>query len=143
MFNYAGLSTNFETKKVLGGIHRSDADTHRTLFAGPDPADNNRVLIRKIIQINHHTYAYEETRINRDTPNKHPTVHTTITKIAGFDLNEKLTNREINLRGLHRSMPNILGYSLYYRKTFTGANHFSIVENSLWKTSGSSWAEWW
>ena len=37
-------------------------------------------------------------------------------------------------------MPNILGFSLYFRPS---ANHFSISENTLWKASGSTWSDWW
>ena len=58
MFNYACATTNFRVDRVLGGLSRPDADSHRTLFCGkllsnkclgPDPADSNRVLIRKIV----------------------------------------------------------------------------------------------
>ena len=143
MFNYAGTTTNFRPSRALGGLSRSETDSFRTLFCGPDPADNNRLLIRKIVQLNDKTYAYEETRINRNNHDGHPSVHTTMYKIAGFDLKEHITPKEWTIRALHRPMPNILGYSLYYRKTHAGLNHLSIVENSLWKTSGSTWSEWW
>jgi len=35
------------------------------IFLGPDPADSNRMLIRKIIQLDEGSYAYEETRVTR------------------------------------------------------------------------------
>ncbi len=112
MFNYTGwYAGSFSSNKVLNGLSRLDSDSFRTLSCGPDPADPNRVLIRKIIQINETTYAYEETRISRDQ-----TVHTTLTKIAGFDMNEKLHVSEIALRNSHRAMPNVIGFSLYFRK---------------------------
>jgi hypothetical protein len=65
-----------------------------------------------------------------------------MTKIAGFDLDEHLNPEEIQIRGLHRARPNILGFSLFY-KPASGSNHFSLVENSLWKATGSTWTEWW
>ena len=67
-------------------------------------------------------------------------MHTTLTKVHGFDLNEKVSNHELNIRGMHRAMPNVLAYSLYFRPS---AGHLSIVENSLWKTSGTTWSDWW
>ena len=44
---------------------------------------------------------------------------------------------------MHRPMPNLIGFSLYYRKTNSGINHFSIVENTFWKKSELAWADWW
>ena len=89
MFNqaYAGPQ-KFSSKKVFG--HKADQSI--TLFCGPDPADTDRVLIRKIVQVNTNTYAYEETRINRATGTALPSIHKTITKIHGFDLKEELSN---------------------------------------------------
>ena len=49
MFNHAGSSNKFNNRKVIGGLIAGDYQTHRTLFAGPDPADANRVLIRKLV----------------------------------------------------------------------------------------------
>jgi hypothetical protein len=54
-----------DAKRVFGGINMMDNDSFTTLFCGPDPADDNRILIRKIVKINNGTYAYEETRITR------------------------------------------------------------------------------
>lgn len=34
MFNYANITTYFRPKRVLGGLHRSDADSFTTLYAG-------------------------------------------------------------------------------------------------------------
>ena len=33
--------------------------------------------------------------------------------------------------------------SLYYRKTESGTNHLSIVENTLWKPNVGTWMQWW
>jgi hypothetical protein len=41
------------------------------------------------------------------------------------------------------ALPNILGFSLYYRKLDSGVNHLSVVENSLWKSSDIAWGQWW
>jgi hypothetical protein len=40
-------------------------------------------------------------------------------------------------------MPNVMGFSLYYRGLWSGAAHMSIVENTLFKAGGGSWFEWW
>ena len=49
MFNHSGKSYRFNNRKVIGGIAMGDYDSHRTLYAGPDPADHNRVLVRKLV----------------------------------------------------------------------------------------------
>ena len=74
---------------------------------------------------------------------KIPKVHTTMTNMEGFNLKEDVSPEELSFRSRFRAMPNCIGFSLYYRKTALGSNHFSIVVNSLWKTSGSSWGQWW
>lgn len=74
MFNYTNATSRFRPFKSLGGASIGDYETHQTLYAGVDPADPNRALIRKLVQVNNNTYCYEETRI---TPGeKTPTVHT-------------------------------------------------------------------
>ena len=142
MFNYATCTTRFREMKVLGGIGRPDAESYRTLFCGPDPADPDRVLIRKIVKLRDHSYAYEETRVTRK-PNTLPDVHTIMHKLGEFDLTEDVSNHELAMRYKFHGLPNMLGFSLYYRKTGSGINHLSIVENSLWKKSGQGWSEWW
>ena len=108
MFNSASTCFNkFKTNKALTG----PADTTITLSAGPDPADPDRVLIRSLVKINVLTYAYEETRINRVDKS----LHKTITKVHGFNLREYVSNEERSIRDLHRPMPNIIGFSLYFR----------------------------
>ena len=134
------LSGKFNSRTALNGTNAFDHDSHRTLYCGVDPADDNRVLIRKLIQINTNTYAYEETRITRHSDGREPDVHTTLTKCEGFNLKEKVGVKEHNIRQMHRPMPNALGYSLYYRGS---CKHLSIVENSIWKASAQTWREWW
>ena len=85
------------------------------LLTGLDPADPERVLIRKIVNISDGQYAYEETRISKDPERPNPRVHTTISKLNGFDLKEHLSNRELSTRGKFRPLPNVVGFSLYYR----------------------------
>ena len=109
------------------------------LLSGLDPADNNRLLIRKIVQLKEGSYAYEETTISKNKHNGAPSVHTTMSKLGGFNLEEHLTNSEIQFRGAYRPMPNVVGFSLYHRKTQAGGNHLSIVENTIEKSSGYSW----
>ena len=44
---------------------------------------------------------------------------------------------------LHRAVPNVMAYSLYSRMLASGRSHFSIVENTMFKTyKGSVW-DWW
>ena len=49
MYNQSGSSRKYNNYKILGGFLPGDYATHRTIFAGPDPADCNRVLIRKLV----------------------------------------------------------------------------------------------
>jgi len=56
MFNYTGASNSFKNFGVIGGYSFGDFETHKTLYAGVDPADPKRALIRKLIQVNKNTY---------------------------------------------------------------------------------------
>ena len=111
---------------------------------GPDPADPSRVLVRKIFQIGEKSYAYEETTV---TPNKvvpiSPSVHTIMTKIHDWDMKEDVSTEELVYRFKYQVSPTLIGFSMYYRKAASGANHFSIVENTMWKASSVTWAQWW
>lgn len=140
MFNQTGNSTAFKNYRVLGGYGPNDFISHRTLYAGVDPADPKRALIRKLVQVNTSTYCYEETRI---TPGeKNPTVHTQLFRIKDFDLHENLTPEEIQIRGAFRPLPNVMGFSLFYKPVAKkGKRHLSIVENTLFKNGGGSWLE--
>ena len=110
---------------------------------GQDPADPSRALVRKIVQVSPKTYCLEEVRIT-PVEGKRPTVHTQIFRLGALDLKENLTPEEIQIRGAYRPLPNVLGFSLYSRdtKSTLGYHYMSIVENSLYKASGSTWAEW-
>ena len=70
-------------------------------------------------------------------------MHTTAYKAHMWDLKEDVPQSEINLRLNFRPQPNIVGMSLYYRKTDNGTNHLSIVENTLWKPNVGTWRQWW
>ena len=48
---------------------------------GPDPADPQRVLVRKILELQDGKYAYEETTITPNQASGVPTVHSTAYKI--------------------------------------------------------------
>ena len=64
MYNYsATFNAKFNNYKVLGGTSRSEVDSHRTIFAGPDPADPSRILLRKLIRVTEKSYCYEESRL--------------------------------------------------------------------------------
>ena len=45
----SSFNTRYSNWKTLGGITPGDYDTHKTLYAGPDPSNNDRILIRKLI----------------------------------------------------------------------------------------------
>ena len=64
MFNYGGKNYRYNNWKIIGGITVGDYSTHSTLFAGPDPADPSRVLVRKIVQTSDNVYCFEESRIS-------------------------------------------------------------------------------
>ena len=70
MFNFACATSNFRAERIFGGLNKGDADSYRTLFAGPDPANPSRMLVRRVIQLSETTYAYEETRITRNIDSK-------------------------------------------------------------------------
>ena len=113
MFNSTGNTKRYKNYRVLGGYNYNEFITHKTLYAGVDPADPKRALIRKLVQVNNSTYCYEETRI---TPGeKEPTVHTQLFRIKDFDLKEKLDPEEIQIRGAFRPLPNVMGFSLFYK----------------------------
>ena len=114
MYNYSSGTAfgGISAKTLFHGYSRFDNESYVTLFAGPDPADANRMLVRKLVKLDAGSYAYEETRVNRADGGS---VHTTLTKVHGFDLNEKLSNKELNIRGIHRPLPNVMGFSLFFK----------------------------
>jgi hypothetical protein len=105
-----------------------------------DPSDPTRALVRKLVQVNTNTYCYEEIRI---TPGeKTPTLHTQLFRIRDFDLHESLSPEELRIRGQFRPVPNVMGFSLFYKGLTRGGIHLSIVENTLWKQAGGTYREW-
>ncbi len=114
MWNSVCYNEPFYNRRVLGGYSNADYDSHKILYAGPDPAEPGIVLIRKLLHISRETYAYEETRITRVEGNQ-PTVHTQVYRLKGFDLEEKLDAYEVLMRSAHRPIPNVLGFSIFYK----------------------------
>ena len=139
MFNSATGRSRYISGMGYTGAFPNDYETHYTLYAGVDPADPTRALIRKVVQVNENTYCYEEVRI---TPGeKKPTVHSHLYRIKDFDIKEHLTPEEIQIRGAFRPMPNVMGFSLFAKRTSLG-HHFSITENTLLKKAAGTWTEW-
>ena len=62
-------------------------------------------------------------------------------RIKGFNLKEKVDDLELNLRGKYRPIPNVLGFSLYYRDPKNAVPHVSVIENTLNKVKADSWIE--
>ena len=109
-----------------------DYSTHKTLFAGPDPADTDRVLIRKLVQTSDNVWCFEEARITPSHNGGNPSVHTTLHRLGWFNINEPISEKELKLRIIHRSMPNVVGFSLFTRQYEKGSSSsYSIVENTL------------
>ena len=65
---------------------------------GPDPADPERVLVRKILELRDGRYAYEETTIAPNASAGAPTVHTKAYKLHMWNLKEHVTQKELNVR---------------------------------------------
>ena len=77
MFNSQGTSFRYSNRKILGGCFFGDYNSFKTMYAGPDPADTNRVLVRKVIKTGERTWAFEETRITpAEVEGGKPSVHT-------------------------------------------------------------------
>ena len=130
MFNVAGNCLRYSNKKILGGSFWGDYSSHKTLFAGPDPADPERVLIRKVVQTSDRVWCFEETRVTPNNEGGKPTVHTTMHRLGHLDLNENCSDKELMIRATHRATPNIIGFSLFMRPYLSGSgSSFTIVEN--------------
>ena len=97
MFNQGGSSYRYNNYKLLGGLMPGDYNSHRTLFAGPDPADPQRVLVRKLVQTSEKVWCFEEARISPSEDGK-PTVHTTMHRLGWFDICEAMSDQEMALR---------------------------------------------
>ena len=140
MFNYTGSQTKYSVGKGYGGMQLGEFDTHYTLYAGVDPANPQRALIRKVVKVSPTTFCYEEVRI---TPGESkPTVHSQLFRVKDFNLHEYLSPEELQIRGAFRAMPNVMGFSLFFRGLNKGGTHLSIIENTLNKRAGGTWTEW-
>ena len=103
MFNYGGSSFRYNNNKLLGGVMMGDYSTHRTMFCGPDPADKNRVLIRKLVQTSDNVWAFEEARVTpSETEGGQPTIHTTLHRLGWLNINEDLSDNELSMRLRYR-----------------------------------------
>ena len=90
-----------------------DYNSHRTMFVGPDPSDSNRVIIRKLVQTSDNVWAFEEATVTPGEEGKKPTVHSTLHRLGSVDINEKVDEQELALRLQYRSVPNVIGFSLF------------------------------
>jgi hypothetical protein len=63
MYNAAYIGPKYSNWRVLGGMHKNGATDTRMLFAGPDPADPSRILIKKLVLVSNNLVCLEETRI--------------------------------------------------------------------------------
>ena len=145
MLNTMSWSFRYSNKKVIGGLHPGDYDTYKTIFAGPDPADPTRVLVRKLVKVGESTWAWEESRISQsEREGGQPTVHTTLQRLGWLNIDEPLSHEEYALRLKHWSVPNVIGYSMLNRawKESSGTS-WSLVENTMSKQSSYRWQEWW
>ena len=115
MFNFASSAMRYNNYKLLGGNFFGDYYSHKTMYAGPDPADSNRVLIRKVIQTSDKTWAFEETRVTPSESGGKPTVHTTVSRLGILDLNENITDDELTKRLVFKPTPNVISFSLFCR----------------------------
>ena len=145
MFNSASSNLTFNNWKILGGVATGDYATHRTLYAGPDPADPDRLLVRKLVQTSENAWAFEEATITPNAKGKKPTIHTTMYRLGWQDVNSKIDDTEYAMRLMYRPVPNVVGFSLFSRPCKRGAlagSSFTIVENQLEKRGGTRWLEW-
>ena len=99
MFNQAGSAYRYNNHKILGGIHMGDYSTHKTMFAGPDPADPESVLVRKLVQTSDNIWCIEEARFTpSEKEGASPIVHTTMSRLGWFNINEKVSDYEYAMR---------------------------------------------
>ena len=144
MFNWAGSSYRYNNFKTLGGVMAGDYQTHKTMFAGPDPADPSKVLVRKLVQTSDHVWCFEESRISASANGKQPSVHTTIHRLGNLDMNEDLSKREREIRRMHRPRRNIIGFTVYTKAwDHSSGVSWTLAENSYYKAAGYRWQEWW
>ena len=142
MFNYSRSHASFKPRKVVGANSRVDFNTYRILYAGPDPADESRFLIKKVVQVAPHTYCYEESTVTKTDTG--PQVHQTLYKLGELDMREAVGIEERTLRQKFRPFSNFIGFSVFY-KNLEGKkwkSHWTMVENFLQKPEEQRWADW-
>ena len=143
MFNVASTNARYNNWKTLGGCSPGDYQTYKTMFAGPDPAEPSRVLIRKIVQTSQNKWCFEETTVTPNADGGAPTVHTTLHRLGWFDINEELTEKELVHRLNYRPAPNIIGFSVFSRCWANSTrSSFNLSEATYNKQSTYRWQEW-
>mmetsp|Transcript_9041 Transcript_9041/g.10221 ORF Transcript_9041/g.10221 Transcript_9041/m.10221 type:complete len:159 (+) Transcript_9041:30-506(+) len=135
MFTYSRTDKkDFRVGKVLGGAGLGDNHSYRILYAGPDPADRSRILVKKIFRTSDNGYFYEDVRFNVKDKTVHSQAHSYL-----HDLKEHIENEEIKIRVNLRAHSHILGFSVYWRQLASGKNHMSIIESHN-KAATVSWS---
>ena len=122
MFHFTS-GRSFRAEKVLGGAGFGDSDSGRILYAGPDPAGSDKVLIKKVFKSGRNQWFFEETFINGNH-----SVHSQSHSLGLLDLRQQLSDKERIILKTFRPTPNILSFSLYWRKLTSGGSHMSITE---------------
>ena len=112
MFNSVHGSVPLLDLNVLMGKTQEDHG-QTILYAGFDPADSKRILIRKLLRVNVSTYCLEETRLTPVEGKKEALLHRHLYRIKGFDIQEHITPEELQIRGAFRPIPNVMGFSLF------------------------------
>mmetsp|Transcript_7081 Transcript_7081/g.11930 ORF Transcript_7081/g.11930 Transcript_7081/m.11930 type:complete len:166 (-) Transcript_7081:158-655(-) len=144
MNNTASSNYRYNHWKVIGGILPGDYASFITLYAGADPANPDRVLVKKLVKISDNTWCLEHSTIEAgEKEGSQPTVHTQMFRLGAFDIEENITAKELHLRLLYRPMPNLLSFQLFSRASQSGRSGlFQVIENSFFKASEYRWSEW-
>ena len=78
-------------------MSKLDPTTFQTLYAGIDPMEKSRLLIKKVVRIpveygkyggTKHFYCLEESTLTRSYLSKYPHVQVQLRKLSNFDLEE-------------------------------------------------------
>ena len=131
-YDYRGNSLAFDMKRTLisdpnlksyDDIDKAEPNFY-TIYAGSDPIEKSRKIIKKIVKIPvnlgkygeaKHFYCLEETCITRMYMNKYPTVQVQLRKLpSDFDITLAGSKDKIT------DLSNSLGYSLFNRNTPAG-----------------------
>ena len=105
-------------------------------FLGPDPADPNKILVKKVFRTNENSYFYEDVRLDVKSKTAHSQAH-----ILTHDLKEELDEKELDIRRSYRKNYNIVGFSLFWKPLDAGKNHLSIIELTN-ETPTETWSLW-